>query len=68
MRVRSIELHMREMWQPAVVDRTPWDEWIRRGQPAARARARAEARDILTGHRPELLACAGRFREIIQKY
>jgi trimethylamine--corrinoid protein Co-methyltransferase len=60
--------HMREIWQPTVMDRTPWDEWVRKGRPTANDRAREKARQILASHEPEPLACTDRIRKIIAAY
>jgi trimethylamine--corrinoid protein Co-methyltransferase len=60
--------HMRDIWQPAVIDRSPWEEWLQAGQPAPQARARALASEILATHNPEPLPCADRLREIIGAY
>jgi trimethylamine--corrinoid protein Co-methyltransferase len=60
--------HMREIWQPSVIDRTPWDEWVKRGRPTVNDRAREKAKQVLASHRPEPLACADRIREIIAAY
>jgi trimethylamine--corrinoid protein Co-methyltransferase len=60
--------HMREVWQPSVMDRSPWDEWVRQGRPSADDRAKLKARHLLATHQPEPLPCAGRLREIIAAY
>jgi trimethylamine--corrinoid protein Co-methyltransferase len=60
--------HMVGLWQPTVLDRTPWEEWEQRGRPSAADHARARARDLLAGHEPEPLPCAGVLREIIAEY
>jgi trimethylamine--corrinoid protein Co-methyltransferase len=60
--------HMREVWQPSVMDRSPWDEWVRQGRPTADDRAQQAARRLLATHQPEPLPCAERLREIIAAY
>lgn len=65
---QNTKLHMREAWQPAVIDRTPWDEWVKKGRPSVNDIARQKARQILATHEPEPLPCADRVREIIRAY
>jgi trimethylamine--corrinoid protein Co-methyltransferase len=60
--------HLREIWQPTVLDRTSWDEWIKKGRPAVSYRARDRARQILASHVPEPLPGADRIREIVADY
>jgi len=60
--------HLREIWQPTVMDRTPWGEWERLGRPAAKTKARERARRILASHVPERLTCSDRIREIIEDF
>jgi len=60
--------HMYDLWQPAVIDRLPWEEWVQAGRPAARQRAAEKARAILAVHQPDPLPGAGRIREIIAAY
>ncbi len=60
--------HVREVWQPALIDRTPWDDWVKQGRPAAADRARAKAHQILAGHQPEPLPNTERIAEIIAAY
>ncbi len=60
--------HMREIWQPSVMDRSPWDEWVKKGRPIVEDRARQRARAILASHEPEPLPCADRIRDIIAAY
>ena len=60
--------HMREIWQPSVIDRSPWDEWVKKGRPTVNDRAREKARQILASHQPEPLPCADRIHEIIAAY
>jgi trimethylamine--corrinoid protein Co-methyltransferase len=60
--------HLREIWQPKVMDRASWDEWIRKGRPGVGDKARDIARQILASHAPEPLPGAERIREIIEDY
>jgi trimethylamine--corrinoid protein Co-methyltransferase len=57
--------YMREIWQPALLDRMPAEAWERAGRPSARDRARERARQILATHEPEPLPCEPQIREII---
>ncbi|MEW5958236.1 MAG: trimethylamine methyltransferase, partial [Chloroflexota bacterium] len=56
------------IWQPAIIDRLPWDEWVQAGRPPVRERAKEKARAILAEHQPEPLPNAERLREIIAEY
>ncbi len=47
--------HMRGLWRPTVVDRTPYMEWEEAGRPGAFEKATEIARDILANHQPEPL-------------
>jgi len=58
--------HMREIWQPALLDRMPLEAWREAGRPTARSRARERAREILAAHQPEPLHCEQQIREIIR--
>jgi len=60
--------HMRDVWQPTVINRAPWDEWVRQGRPSADDYARQRARHILETHQPDPLPCAARLREIIAAF
>jgi trimethylamine--corrinoid protein Co-methyltransferase len=60
--------HMREVWQPSVMDRSSWDEWVRQGRPTADDRAKHKAKQLLATYQPEPLPCADRLREIILAY
>jgi trimethylamine--corrinoid protein Co-methyltransferase len=60
--------HLRDIWQPRLLDRTSWNEWIKKGRPGAGDKARERARQILASHVPEPLPCAGLIREIIEEY
>jgi len=60
--------HMHDLWQPDLIDRTPWDEWVQTGQPSTRDRAKERARSIMATHRPEPFSYASRLREIIAEY
>jgi trimethylamine--corrinoid protein Co-methyltransferase len=60
--------HMREVWQPTVIDRAPWDERVRQDGPSAHDHARQRARHILATHQPDPLPCADRIREVIAAF
>jgi trimethylamine--corrinoid protein Co-methyltransferase len=57
--------HMREIWQPALLDRMPLEAWKKAGRPTALDRARERARQILATHQPEPLRCEQQIREIV---
>lgn len=59
--------HLREVWQPKLMDRLPWDEWERQGRPAPADRARAEAQRIVSTHAPTPLPCADVLAEIVEE-
>jgi trimethylamine--corrinoid protein Co-methyltransferase len=46
--------HMRELWQPRLLDRRPHGSWLAGGD-RARDRARERARALLAEHRPQAL-------------
>jgi trimethylamine--corrinoid protein Co-methyltransferase len=58
-------MHMREIWQPALLDRMPLEAWRKAGRPTALSRARERAREILAAHQPEPLCCERQIREIV---
>ena len=60
--------HMREIWQPTLIDRTPLEEWTQAGRPSARDRARQQTEKILATHQPEPLPCTDTLREIVAAY
>jgi trimethylamine--corrinoid protein Co-methyltransferase len=60
--------HLREIWQPKVMERTSGDDWIKKGRPGAGDRARESARQILASHKPEPLPGAERIREAIEEF
>jgi trimethylamine--corrinoid protein Co-methyltransferase len=60
--------HLRDIWQPKVLDRTSWDDWAKKGRPAVNEKARDRARQILGSQVPEPLPCADRIREIIEDF
>jgi trimethylamine:corrinoid methyltransferase-like protein len=42
---------MAEVWQPAIIDRrSSWNDWVAKGRPAPRDRARKKARQFLFPH------------------
>ena len=68
LKTKHTKAHMRTLWQPTLLDRTPWMEWISKGRPSANDNARAKARALLASHQPEPLPCADRIHEIIADY
>lgn len=68
LKAKHTRAHMREIWQPTVMDRTPWDEWVKKGRPSANDKARDKARQILASHQPEPLPGADRIQEIIAAF
>jgi trimethylamine--corrinoid protein Co-methyltransferase len=47
--------HLREIWQPNVIDRTPYEKWAASGRKDELQTAREKAVRILENHRPEPL-------------
>jgi trimethylamine--corrinoid protein Co-methyltransferase len=68
LKTKHTKAHMRTLWQPTLLDRTPWLDWVSKGRPSANDNAREKARALLASHQPEPLPCAGRLREIIADY
>lgn len=68
LKTRHTKAHMRAVWQPTLLDRTPWAEWIIKGRPSANDNARAKARSILATHQPVPLPGAARIHQIIADY
>lgn len=58
--------HMRESWQPRVIDRSPHDKWVEKGKPATRDHAREQAVSILESHRVAPPAAAAELAAIIR--
>jgi trimethylamine--corrinoid protein Co-methyltransferase len=61
--------HVREDWQPRLVDRHNYDQWVERGATSMRERARAKIDDIL-GAEPERilpLEIEQKIRSIVQR-
>jgi trimethylamine--corrinoid protein Co-methyltransferase len=61
--------HMRELWQPRLMDRRPYEAWEAK-RDGAREWALQKAQDILTHHQPEPLEpkLAAELERIIQSY
>jgi trimethylamine--corrinoid protein Co-methyltransferase len=61
--------HMKEIWQPAVFDRSPYEMWVRGGKAGAFERAREIAVDILENHKPEplLAEVAAELRAMVER-
>ena len=68
LKTKHTKAHMRAVWQPTLLDRTPWTEWINKGRPSANDNAREKARALRASHQPEPLPCAERIHEIIADY
>ena len=60
--------HIRDVWQPAVMDRSLYDEWAARGKPSPDQIARDRAKEILAQHQPMELQNAQSVKEIIAEY
>ena len=60
--------HLREVWQPTVIDRSLYDEWVAKGKPTPDKIAREKAKEILAQHRPEPLENEALVAEIIRDY
>lgn len=44
--------YMHQVWQPAFIGRTSWEEWLEKGRPTPGGRAAQLARQFLSGDRP----------------
>lgn len=62
--------HLREIWQPMAVNRSPYPRWVEEGRPGPAEGARELARRILQTHRPEPLepGLSRELEQIIQSY
>jgi len=60
--------HMREAWQPELINRTPYDQWLAGGCPSAYDAAGEKARHLLRTHAPQPLAQSELIDEIIAEY
>ncbi|MBN1316654.1 MAG: trimethylamine methyltransferase family protein [Anaerolineales bacterium] len=60
--------HMRDGWQPSLIEHLSWEDWMDKGQPTPNSRAREKAKQLLATHEPEPLPCAERIREIITDF
>lgn len=47
--------HMRELWQPMVINRSPYGKWNDEGRREAPENAREKARSILKNYQPQIL-------------
>ena len=47
--------HLREIWQPSVINRSAYDRWEAEGRREALQNAHDRAAEILKNHRPEIL-------------
>jgi trimethylamine--corrinoid protein Co-methyltransferase len=68
LKTKHTKAHMRAVWQPTLLDRTSWTEWIGKGRPSANDHAREKARSILATHQPEPLPNADRIQRILADY
>ncbi len=48
--------HLREIWQPALINRSPYEKWEAEGRREALQNAHDRAAEILKYHRPEILS------------
>jgi trimethylamine---corrinoid protein Co-methyltransferase len=62
--------HLREMWQPSVMNRSTYEKWLADGKKDALETAREKARQILLTHQPEPLEAGleEEIEEIIKSY
>lgn len=60
--------HLKEVWQPTVIDRSLYDEWLEQGKPAPEEIAREKAKDILAKHQLSELENGYLVEEIIDAY
>ncbi len=60
--------HMRELWQPSVIDSSLYDEWIKKGSPSSAKLAGEKARVILKSHEPAKLEAEETLLEILREY
>lgn len=65
---RHTRSHLRQIWQPLLLERGSWEDWEKRGKPSAEQNAREKVREILSRHQPLSLPGPDRIREIIQEY
>jgi trimethylamine--corrinoid protein Co-methyltransferase len=59
--------HMRAVFQPRLLDRSPWDDWLAAGRPGAAERARAEVRRLLAAPSPDPPPFAGELRALVDE-
>jgi len=60
--------HLRDVWQPTVIDRSLYDEWVEKGKPSPEKIAREKAKEILAKHQPKVLENGELVQEIISEY
>jgi trimethylamine--corrinoid protein Co-methyltransferase len=60
--------HLKEVWQPTVIDRSLYDEWVAKGKPSPDKIAREKAKEILAKHQPLPLENEDLVKEIIAEY
>ncbi len=59
--------HMRSVWQPRLLDRTPWDDWLAAGRPEAADRARDEVRRLLAAPAPDPPRFAAELHALVEE-
>jgi trimethylamine--corrinoid protein Co-methyltransferase len=60
--------NLHNFWQPLIIDRSPYDEWILKGKPTAQSNARQLAKEILDIHQPIPVSNPDILQEIIDEY
>lgn len=60
--------HIRESWQPQIIDRSSYASWAERGQLSPVTIAEEKAKELLAGHRPMRLEKAEEISEILLTY
>lgn len=60
--------HLHDIWQPTVIDRLDYEQWVENGQPTSADNANLKAREILETHQPTVLQEEETLLEIIHHY
>lgn len=60
--------NLNKMWQPSVMDRSTYDDWIVMGQPSSQDNARQRAKEILQKHEAKPLDNSDIVDEIVNEY
>lgn len=58
--------HLREAWQPTIIDRSGYSRWQAAGKPSSRDHARKKAKALLASHKPMPLQNEAELLEIIE--